>query len=144
MHAGKPKREHVFVVDSKEFKEIAFKLEGDKCENFPVVPVPLQGFLPPTAAGPTLSYYNPKNATVYVIYTKTGDYFIATCAKTKKFTPLAVGRVQLPAPDLIGIAGQSRDKSDHTLFLYSAVEMFGLNIKKSGIDVWMAHVYPAR
>ncbi len=36
------------------------------------------------------------------------------------------------------------DESDHTLFLYSAVEMFGLNIKKSGIDVWMAHVYPAR
>ncbi len=110
------KSNNVIIVDTIEFKELAFKAEGETI-NKTLHAIPLQTVLP-VGAGPFLPYFNAKTMLLYVLFPNTGDYVILKYKK-KKFTNMASGKAPLQGMNVFGIVGTSKPDAGHVIYFYN-------------------------
>lgn len=113
---GNDKNKKVFIVSSKEFKEVSIKADNEQI-NKAISQIPLQGIIP-LDAGPFLSYYNVRTSILYLLFTKTMNYMILR-HKKKKFINFASGNMQNTNEEIEGIIGISQSDSVEEIYAYN-------------------------
>lgn len=126
--AESDKNKGIVIIDSKEFKEVTFKL-GDQGVIKNVSQISLQGIIS-SEAGPFVSYYNVKSSHLYFVFPKTQSYAVFR-HKKKKFVHLSTGTFNSPILEIQGMVGISKPDSEEKCFLYNKQGVYQFAAKKN-------------
>jgi hypothetical protein len=126
--AESDKNKGIVIIDSKEFKEVTFKL-GDGGVSKNVSQISLQGIIT-SETGPFIPYYNVKSSHLYLVFPKTQSYLVLR-HKKKKLVHLSAGTLNSPLPEVQGIVGISKPDSEERFFLYNKQGVYEFTAKKN-------------